>query len=239
MSPQHVFKVRLQISITIAALLVLSISATGQSLYRELPVFTQVDERLFRGAQPREGGIRRLADLGINTIINLRGRNEQTRLDENAATALGLRYFNVPLPVWGRPKDEQTRRVLEIITARESGRTFIHCRDGVDRTGMIVALYRISQEGWPADAAKAEALNLGMRRIQVWMFDYIEDYYERQQLSATLGGSPLAPDDKDFADRIGVGVRVGERSVFSLRKHLGRVIRRMPSAVGAFLSKTF
>jgi len=39
----------------------------------ELPRFGQVSERLFRGAQPRPGGIARLAALGIDTVVNLRG----------------------------------------------------------------------------------------------------------------------------------------------------------------------
>jgi protein tyrosine/serine phosphatase len=85
-----------------------------------------------------------LAELGVNTVVNLRGADARTRSDEAEARALKLNYYNVPLPVWGRPDDAVVRRVLEIVVAQENGRVFIHCKDGVDRTGMIVALHRIT-----------------------------------------------------------------------------------------------
>ena len=40
--------------------------------YEELPNFGMVNEKLYRGGQPRKGGVRRLVALGVNTIINLR-----------------------------------------------------------------------------------------------------------------------------------------------------------------------
>lgn len=54
-------------------------------------------------------------------------------------------------------QDARVRRILEIIAAPENGRVFIHCRTGVDRTGMIVALYRMTHDGWSANDALAEA----------------------------------------------------------------------------------
>ena len=71
------------------------------------------------------------------------------------------------------------RRVVGIIAAPESGRVFVHCKDGVDRTGTVVALHRIIHEGWKTDDALVEAERRGMRRIQYWMRDYVEDYGRR------------------------------------------------------------
>lgn len=217
-----------------AAMLLLfstAVVARGADHYSELPRFHQISERLYRGAQPRQGGIRRLAGLGINTIINLRGAGRHTRADEAEAKSWGLNYFNIPLPVWGRPNDAAVRRVMEIVAAPESGRVFIHCKDGVDRTGMIAALHRTTSEAWSTDAATAEAVRLGMRRYQYWMRDYISDYSVRQQHA-------VATDD-DMKDRIGVGVRVGERATLRLRKTAVRVVRRAPGAVNGFLGKVF
>ncbi len=63
-------------------LLVLSSTAIAQdsTAYSELPRFQQVGEKLFRGGQPRDGGISKLHELGINTVINLRGASERTEL---------------------------------------------------------------------------------------------------------------------------------------------------------------
>ena len=217
-----------------------SAAAQGAATHPELPKFSQVGERLYRGAQPREGGLRRLAELGINTVINLRGASERTRSDEAEAAGLGLRYFNVPMPVWGRPEDGHVLRVLEIISAPESGRVFVHCKDGVDRTGMVVALYRITADGWSADAAAREAEARGMRRFQVWMRDYIDDYSRLRARDAAAGTAARHGGDKrDFGDRLGSYARAGERVTFKLRKTAGRVLRGAPGSAGAFIGRVF
>ena len=41
----------------------------NESSYGELPNFHQVNARLYRGAQPREGGLQKLTSLGVNTIM--------------------------------------------------------------------------------------------------------------------------------------------------------------------------
>jgi protein tyrosine/serine phosphatase len=214
----------------VALLLLLTAFASAQEAgggEAGLPRFQQVSASLSRGGQPRAGGIRRLAELGFNTVVNLRGASERTRADEAEARALGLRYFNLPLPVWGRPDDERVRRVVELVAAPESGRVFVHCKDGVDRTGTIVALYRISHEGWTAGDALAEAERQGMRRIQYWMRDYVEDYGRRLRRADAETAARQGGADEDLGDRVGAGVRVAERKVFRARKVIGGLLDGM------------
>lgn len=220
---------------TTVVLLVLLLSATASAQdapgYAELPRFQQVSERLYRGAQPRDGGISRLRELGINTIINLRGASKRTRAEEAEARALGVNYFNVVLPNWGRPQDARVGRILEIIAAPENGRVFVHCKDGVDRTGMIVAIYRMTHQGWNSNDALVEAERYGMRRIQFWMRDYAEDYGERiLKLGAeTALKSPSV--DEDFNDRIGAGMRIMEREALRARKVARRFLRKFSTSL--------
>ena len=196
----------------------------------ELPKFQQVTERLYRGGQPRDGGLRRLRELGIDTIVNLRGSSKTTNTEEAAARALGFNYFNVALPNWGRPQDERVRRALLIIAAPQNGRVFVHCKDGVDRTGTIVALHRVTHQGWKTSDALAEAEDLGMRRIQFWMRDYVEEY---------AGRTHLFPYEGDFGDRLGAGMRFVEKGTFRARKVGGAVLRRVPGKLGGFLDEVF
>lgn len=237
-APRHPVLV---LSAATALLLAFSTRALAQdaSGVTELPRFSQVSERVYRGAQPRPGGLRRLAETGVNTIVNLRGAGERTRSDEAEAAALGLRYFNLPLPTWGRPEDGLVSRVLEVIADPANGRVFIHCKDGVDRTGTVVALYRITAEGWTAEAATAEATSRGMRRSQVWMRDYIGDYYDRRVRAAGAGAVTREDYGRDLMDRLGSYAREGERATFKARKTAGRVLRRAPGSAGAFLDKVF
>ena len=166
-------------SVAILALLLFASTTLAQDAtqYPELPNFHQVNFQLYRGAQPRDGGLRKLAELGIKTIVNLRGEGEITRADQIEAEALGLRYFNVELPEMSRPSDEQVERILAIINAPDKQPVFVHCHHGRDRTGVIVAVYRLAHDGWTFKQAKAEAKRYGLSWIQVGMKDYISDYY--------------------------------------------------------------
>lgn len=148
----------------------------GEPRHAELPNFHRVSERLYRGAQPREGGLRKLSALGVNTVINLREEDARERVEAREAREAGLRYFNVPLGRLGRPDDEKVERLLALLDAPENGVVFVHCAKGEDRTGTIVALYRISRGGWTSARAKKEANEHGMKFWQHAMKDYIHDY---------------------------------------------------------------
>ena len=215
-------------SAAIGVLLLLSATASAQdtTANADLPRFQQVNERLFRSGQPGDGGLTRLRELGINTIINLRGASKRTRAQEAEARALGFNYFNVALPNWGRPQETRVERILALIAAPENGRVLVHCRSGVDRTGMIVALYRITHDGWSSHDALAEADRDGMRRTQFWMRDYVEDYGDRV---VKVGPETVLKSqhvDEDFDDRIGVGMRFMERGAFSARKAASHFFRK-------------
>src|SRR5215213_1226662 len=144
------------IALVVSALLLVAVPASSQlpnekveeHRLKELPNFGRVNERLYRGGQPRRDSIRKLAVLGINTIINLRDNDEHAVAEAEDAKAAGLRYFNIPLKRFGRPNDAEVERVLSLIDAKENGGVFVHCQKGEDRTGMIIALYRIRHDGW-------------------------------------------------------------------------------------------
>lgn len=213
------------------ALTLLSVTAIAQDksgdVAAELPRLLQVNEQLYRSAQPRDGAIKRLHELGFNTIINLRGTSKRTRAQEVEARALGLNYFNLPLPNWGRPNDARVARILEVLSAPERGRVLIHCRSGVDRTGMMVALYRMQNEGWTKSDALAEAERNGMRRIQFWMRDYVADYADRMAKAKAQNMDHHPAADETFNDRLGEGMRFAERGTFRVRKFGNRFLRKV------------
>ena len=152
--------------------------------YKELPNFHRVSDRLYRGAQPRDGGVRKLAELGIKTIINLRGEDERISEEQIETKSAGLRYFSIPIPGLSAPSNEQVARVMTIINNPENQPVFIHCKRGSDRTGTIAAIYRISHEGWTAERAITEARLHGMSWAEFGMRRYISDYYNKQVRSA-------------------------------------------------------
>jgi protein tyrosine/serine phosphatase len=174
------FKRRISPAIA-AAVLTLLITSAGLAQqaprYAELPNFHKVSEKLYRGGQPKAGGVKKLADLGIKTIINLRGADETTRAEEAEAKAAGLAYFNISMPGLSRPTHDQVARVMAILNDQQHWPVFIHCKRGSDRTGTMVALYRISNDEWTANQAMTEAKRHGMSWLEFGMKDYVSDYY--------------------------------------------------------------
>ena len=225
--PQRI-STHIMVSKLAVALLLLCTTASAQetTVYPELPRFQQVSERLFRGGQPRHGGIAKLRELGINTVVNLRGASARTRAEAEEVRALGLNYFNIGLPNWSRPQESRVARILEVINAPENGRVFIHCKDGVDRTGMIVAIHRMTHAGWNSDQALAEAERNGMRRTQFWMRDYAEDYGERLHKLGPETTLKSPHVDEDLGDHIGNSMRFVEWGAFRARKVAGRFFRK-------------
>src|SRR5215471_20994930 len=167
----------------LAAMAVLSLAVVAQEdhSFEKLPNFHQVNENLYRGAQPQRGGLKKLSELGIKTVINLRGASDDTRKEQAEAEASGMRYFNIPMSGLGRPSDEQVERALAVIDARENWPVFVHCQRGADRTGVIIAVYRILRDKWTAEQAIDEAKRFGMAGLQFRKKDYISDYYKRRR----------------------------------------------------------
>lgn len=137
--------------------------------------FGKVNDRLYRGAQPDAAGLKALARLGIKTIIDLRLTNDVWQAEAAAASACGLTYTNIPFKGYGRPKAEQVEKALAIIESLPQP-VFIHCRHGCDRTGTIIACYRIRHEQWSGEQALQEARHYGISIFARGMRKYILEF---------------------------------------------------------------
>lgn len=167
-------------AVAIVMALLSSVSfSQSEIIYKELPNFHKVNDRLYRGAQPKKDGLKTLASLGVKSILNLRGEDETSYAEAKETKALGLNYYALPMGGLSRPTDEQIARALSIINNPENGVVFVHCKHGADRTGVVIACYRMSQENRTAEQAKAEAEKHGMSWAQFGMKRYISDYYNK------------------------------------------------------------
>jgi protein tyrosine/serine phosphatase len=138
--------------------------------------FHQVNAFLYRGAQPDLSDLERLKAIGIKTILNLRGAGDGSDKEEREAHALGMQYVNIPLSGLRRPTEASISRILELINSRDYQPVFVHCARGSDRTGTVVAVYRIMHDGWTAKRAIKEAESFGMMFWERGMKDFIRDY---------------------------------------------------------------
>jgi protein tyrosine phosphatase (PTP) superfamily phosphohydrolase (DUF442 family) len=166
--------------------------------------FSQVDARLYRGAQPDPEGLRYLSGLGVRLVINLRDPAEARRIGEQQMVeSLGMRYVNLPVDggnffVRSRKIPETTFREFLALMETEARPVFVHCRRGADRTGAIVGLYRIARHGWSGGRAYEEARQLGMRSWYTGFKRQLQEFGEsapagRATLEGAASGRQIVP----------------------------------------------
>jgi protein tyrosine phosphatase (PTP) superfamily phosphohydrolase (DUF442 family) len=125
--------------------------------------FGQVTPMLFRGGQPNQEGFEALQKMGVNIVVDTRsGRSNQSN-EAKQVNKLGMKY--VPLS-WHCPfpHDDVFAKFLKLLRDNSDKKVFIHCRLGDDRTGMMIAAYRM-EEGWNADDAMLEMKTFGFTRV--------------------------------------------------------------------------
>jgi len=142
-----------------------------------VPNFHQVNERVFRGGQPANTAWNSLASLGIKVVVDLRPASEHpTESEARAVEAAGMRYVNVPMKRLGAPFEDAVVKVLALIGSESGDPVFVHCKRGSDRTGTVIACYRILHDHWENQKALQEARTYGMYSIERAMMRYILNF---------------------------------------------------------------
>ncbi|HEV2765022.1 MAG TPA: tyrosine-protein phosphatase [Pyrinomonadaceae bacterium] len=144
--------------------------------------FGQMDERFYRGAQPKkEEDYKLLAALGIKTVIDLQAN--PTDYERKYAEAAGLRYVNIPMKAKTYPTEEQVQAFIKLVDDPETGTFYLHCAGGRHRTGAMGAVYRFNKYGWNFEQVYAE-----MKKFDFYTSwghgDYkkfVEDYWQKVQ----------------------------------------------------------
>jgi protein tyrosine/serine phosphatase len=113
--------------------------------------FAVVSEALSRGAQPTAEGFAELKRRGVKTIVNLRSAHT----DREKLAGTGLQYVEIPCHAW-HPELDDVLKFLKVALDPKNQPVFVHCEHGSDRTGMMVAVYRIVEQDWTSDDAVKE-----------------------------------------------------------------------------------
>ena len=117
----------------------------------------RVSEKLYRSAQPAQNGLISAQELGIGTVLSLQLVNMDVGLDE--ASEVSLEFVHVPM-IPSIVSDEDVLKALRVIRSSE-GPVLVHCLHGADRTGTVVAMYRIVFQNWSKEKAIDEMTNGG------------------------------------------------------------------------------
>src|SRR5882762_9899635 len=187
------FVVRLTVLTAIVGIATLSFGQDQPKTFSGIKIknFGQMDERFYRGAQPKESDYKELAAIGIKTVIDL--RDDPESYEKQNVETLGMHYVNIPMSDKDYPKGEQVDQFLKLVANPTTGKFFVHCAGGRHRTGVMGAVYRFNNYHWTFDQAYAEMLNYDFYTSNGHggQKKFVEDYWSRIQsnTASTSGGA--------------------------------------------------
>lgn len=189
---KNIISPRLLSFATLALTLTISAVSYGQESTDKVSAvkiknFGQMDDRFYRGAQPKENDYSSLAALGIRTVVDL--RDDSPPYERAAVEAAGMRYVNIPMDDKSYPKEDQIQAFLKLVNDPKTGKFFVHCAGGRHRTGVMGAVYRFTFDHWNFDQVYTEMKKYDF--YTAWghgpMKKYVEDYWSHlQSSSATI-----------------------------------------------------
>lgn len=155
-----------------------------------VPNAGKINDFLYRGAQPKPEGFAELKKLGITLVVNLRDEAGEIDSERARVVALGLQYKSIPLNGRGAPTDKDTAEFLTLLGSTSGQKVFVHCKYGADRTGVMIAAYRISSQKWSVQDAIGEMREFRFHHL--WhpaMETYVRQFPEN--FSAGAAFTPL------------------------------------------------
>lgn len=152
-----------------------------------LPNLGKIHENLYRGGQP-EGGAdayRKLKAMGIEIVVNFRNDSDDVEAERAQVEALGMRFVSIPWSGFRHPDNRQVAEFLQLLRANRDKKIFVHCRRGAERTGVMVAAYRISAQGWTPEQALEE---MEAFKFRGFWFRHLKNYV--RQFPKLWGSDP-------------------------------------------------
>ncbi|HEY9731759.1 MAG TPA: tyrosine-protein phosphatase [Drouetiella sp.] len=159
--------------------------------------FGRVAPGITRGAQPSDKALSMMAKDGVKTIIDLRMNGTGTVNEESTTRHLGMKYVHIPMTLL-TPSNDQVAQFLDVVNKPENLPVFIHCRQGADRTGTLVAIYRRKVQGWDFDKTYAEMRDHHFKPFLIGMKDLVrncpgQNFVLNSALNTASAAVPSAP----------------------------------------------
>jgi protein tyrosine/serine phosphatase len=125
-----------------------------------LPNFHTTVPGIYRGGAPTVQGLKRLKAMGVHTIIDLRIAPKTVRKEEILARSMGFQWINLPMGS-DAPTPREVSTLLATLKRAPQQSVYVHCQHGADRTGCMIGIWRVTQQGWSYPRAFAEMRRYG------------------------------------------------------------------------------
>ncbi len=118
--------------------------------------FARIGQTLYRGAQPKSFAYNELKNIGVAIVVDFREEKSEIASEKRAVEGTGMQFVSLPWTASHGPVSEEVTSFLNLVRANPDKKIFVHCRRGADRTGLMVAVYRINFDHWTPAQAVAE-----------------------------------------------------------------------------------
>lgn len=120
----------------------------------------KVTDKIYRGKRPDIVILQECKQIGIKTVLTLDDDIIFTIRERGWCREVGLYFFEYPLSSFHSPTYNEllfTGLLLKTLPTP----LFVHCRHGCDRTGYVIATYRMLECGWSFKEAWRECVEYG------------------------------------------------------------------------------
>jgi len=129
---------------------------------QNLENFYKVDNKIYRSAQPDKEEFKKLYKDGIRYTLNLR----QFHSDDDKLSDIPIKHYHIPINT-SKMTYKQLVKAVSYLKYTDD-KTLVHCLHGSDRTGTVIAGYRIAVQGWSKEKAIDEFKNGGFGYHSFW-----------------------------------------------------------------------
>src|SRR5947209_11141583 len=134
--------------------------------------FGKVTDHIWRGAQPTADGYRNLVVSGhVKSFLSLRRGENRDEVNLKVANIAGAKCYQVSMKEWDPGQDNLHQLALAVKTMKDlsdnpkTRPVYVHCKAGENRTGFVIATYRMVYQGWTPEEAVREMRAYGFYRV--------------------------------------------------------------------------
>jgi protein tyrosine/serine phosphatase len=147
--------------------------------HAEIKGYNHVTPYISRGALPTEvRDYELLASSGVKVVLSVLTTSSDIKKEKKIVERLGLQHVSIPLSGFFSPSNKDISKIMKLFANAKNKPVFVHCRYGEDRTGLVVGLYRVRQEGWTQEKAYQEMLDWGFTPALIGLTHYFWEHAE-------------------------------------------------------------
>jgi protein tyrosine phosphatase (PTP) superfamily phosphohydrolase (DUF442 family) len=163
-------------------------NAAQPALKIKVDNFGKISDTFYRGAQPKGTDYTDLANYGIKAVINLTS-DDADKSEPGLVEKAGMKYYQIPMTTRETPSVAKITQFMKVVMDPVNQPVYVHCVGGKHRTGVMTAVYRMTQHGWNADQAfnEMKKFKFGASFLHPEFKQFVYDFY------TTLTKDPTSP----------------------------------------------